>query len=108
MTSNKKHKDLGSWSHLLPVLILCLALLSPRAASRWNHVEQGSAGSLTPAEFSRLIQDSSEEGGYFFSDNLVSNETPYLTVVDKLKQLSQPGGAYIGVGPEQNFTYIAK
>lgn len=50
----------------------------------------------------------SEEGGYFFSDNLVSNETPYLTVVDKLRQLAATGGAYIGVGPEQNFTYIAK
>jgi hypothetical protein len=28
--------------------------------------------------------------------------------VDKLKELSTTGGAYIGVGPEQNFTYIAK
>jgi hypothetical protein len=31
-----------------------------------------------------------------------------LTVVDKLKQLGASGGAYLGVGPEQNFTYIAK
>jgi hypothetical protein len=28
--------------------------------------------------------------------------------VDKLKQLAAPGGAYLGVGPEQNYTYIAK
>jgi hypothetical protein len=28
--------------------------------------------------------------------------------VDKLKELGASGGAYIGVGPEQNFTYIAK
>jgi hypothetical protein len=28
--------------------------------------------------------------------------------VDKLKELGAAGGAYIGVGPEQNFTYIAK
>ncbi|MFY9608676.1 MAG: hypothetical protein WAU45_08700 [Blastocatellia bacterium] len=63
---------------------------------------------LTSAEFSALIRDISEEGGYFFSDNLISNETPYLTVVDKLRQLGATGGAYIGVGPEQNFTYIAK
>src|SRR4030095_9551798 len=40
--------------------------------------------------------------------NLISNETPYLTVVDKLRQLGASGGAYVGVGPEQNFTYIAK
>ncbi|HWN98458.1 MAG TPA: hypothetical protein VNS63_04240 [Blastocatellia bacterium] len=63
---------------------------------------------LAAAEFSALIRDFSEEGGYFFSDNLISNESPYLTVVDKLRQLGATGGAYIGVGPEQNFTYIAK
>jgi hypothetical protein len=63
---------------------------------------------LPAAEFSRLIQDLSEEGGYFFSDNFTSNEDSYLTVVDKLQQLGAKGGAYIGVGPEQNFTYIAK
>jgi hypothetical protein len=64
--------------------------------------------SLSAAEFSRLSQTMSEEGGYFRSDNFTSNETAYLTVVDKLKQLGASGGAYIGVGPEQNFTYLAK
>jgi hypothetical protein len=29
-------------------------------------------------------------------------------VIDKLRELGARGGAYIGVGPEQNFTYIAK
>lgn len=64
--------------------------------------------SLPAAEFSRLIQTFSEEGGYFFSDNFTSNEDSYLTVVDKMKELGATGGAYVGVGPEQNFTYIAK
>jgi hypothetical protein len=64
--------------------------------------------SLTGAEFSRLVRAFSEEGGYFFSDNFTSNEDSYLTVVDKMKDLGATGGAYIGVGPEQNFTYIAK
>src|SRR5512136_1049110 len=63
---------------------------------------------LSAAEYSRLIRDLSEEGGYFFSDNFTSNEDSYLTVVDKLKELGVSGGAYVGVGPEQNFTYIAK
>ena len=63
---------------------------------------------LPASEFSRLIRDLSEEGGYFFSDNFTSNEDSYLTVVDKLQELGAKGGAYIGVGPEQNFTYIAK
>ncbi len=63
---------------------------------------------LPATEFSRLIREFSEEGGEFHSDNLVSNETSYLHIVDKLKELGASGGAYIGVGPEQNFTYIAK
>ncbi len=64
--------------------------------------------SLSAAEFSRLSREMSEDGGFFRSDNFTSNETAYLTVVDKLKQLGATGGAYLGVGPEQNFTYIAK
>ena len=64
--------------------------------------------SFTNAEFSRLQREMSEDGGYFMSDNFTSNETSYLHIVPKLQQLTAPGGAYVGVGPEQNFTYIAK
>lgn len=63
---------------------------------------------LSLAEFNRIIREFSEDGGEFHSDNLISNETSYLHIVDKLKELGATGGAYIGVGPEQNFTYIAK
>jgi hypothetical protein len=63
---------------------------------------------LSATEFVRLIRDFSEEGGYFLSDNFTSSEDSYLTIVDKMKELGATGGAYIGVGPEQNFTYIAK
>ncbi len=42
------------------------------------------------------------------SDNFISNENAYLSVVGKLRELGVSGGAYIGVGPEQNFTYIAR
>lgn len=63
---------------------------------------------LPAAEFSRLVRELSEDGGFFRSDNFTSNETAYLTVVDKMRQQGASGGAYIGVGPEQNFTYIAK
>ena len=39
----------------------------------------------------------------------MSNETSYLHVMDKLEEIGTVGeGAYIGVGPEQNFSYIAK
>ena len=53
----------------------------------------------------RALTELSEPTEYFFSDNLISNESSYLQVADELSRLS--GGAYLGVGPEQNFTYIA-
>lgn len=57
--------------------------------------------------FPQLIAELSEEGGYFPSDNLVSNELGYQKILHKLDELNVRGGVYIGVGPEQNFTYIA-
>ncbi len=57
--------------------------------------------------FAELIAQLSEDGGYFPSDNLISNESGYQKVLEKLDELQVRGGVYIGVGPEQNFTYIA-
>lgn len=109
MTASTRRRTVrGGWRRLLPVAALAVILVAPRPAVRSDQFLQKAPDSLSPADFSRLVREMSEEGGYFFSDNLVSNETPYLTVVDKLRQLAPSGGAYIGVGPEQNFTYIAK
>jgi hypothetical protein len=58
--------------------------------------------------FAALSARLSEQGGYFDSDNLISNETSYLHVIPKLKELGISGGVYIGVGPDQSFSYIAK
>jgi hypothetical protein len=63
---------------------------------------------VSAAEFARIVREFSEEGGYFLSDNFTSNETAYLHVVSKLRKLGGNDGAYVGVGPEQNFTYLAK
>lgn len=58
--------------------------------------------------FSALSARLSEPGGYFDSDNLISNETSYLHVMAKLREMGVSGGVYIGVGPDQSFSYIAK
>jgi hypothetical protein len=63
---------------------------------------------MSSDEFGRLSKELSEPGGYFDTDNLISNEASYLHVVGKLKKLGVQGGAYIGVGPDQNFSYIAQ
>jgi len=49
----------------------------------------------------------SEPDGYFRSDNLVSNEIFMQRVIPGLTKIVKPGRVYVGVGPEQNFTYMA-
>jgi hypothetical protein len=61
---------------------------------------------LADTTFWRMITDFSEPGGYFRSDNFVSNETAFQYVIPTLLQTTKPGGVYLGVGPDQNFTYI--
>jgi hypothetical protein len=68
----------------------------------------GPASARQATEFGRLVARLSEPGGYFDSDNLVSNETSYLHVLPALRMLDLHGGAYVGVGPEQNFSYLAE
>jgi hypothetical protein len=62
---------------------------------------------LSDHEFWRLTEDLSEPSGYFRSDNLLSNEQVFARVIPDLVSVAKPGGVYLGVGPEQNFTYIA-
>jgi len=62
---------------------------------------------LDDREFWTLITEFSEPGGTFRSDNLVSNETVFQHVIPTLQQTLMPASAYLGVGPDQNFTYIA-
>jgi hypothetical protein len=57
--------------------------------------------------FAGTVARLSEPSGYFDSDNLISNETSYLHAVSHLRSGRVSGGAYIGVGPDQNFSYIA-
>ena len=95
----------SSWFLLVALLTACFAAAVPAQTAT---LQAKAPERLTAAEFSRLSHEMSEEGGYFRSDNFTSNETSYLHVVDKLRQLGASGGAYLGVGPEQNYTYIAK
>lgn len=62
---------------------------------------------LSDAEYWALIERLSEPGGNFQSDNLVSNEIHMQTIIPDVVAVTKPGRVYLGVGPEQNFTYIA-
>jgi hypothetical protein len=93
------------------VVVLLLAALAFVVALAPN-VSIGAAADtlpsrLTDEEFWALSQNLSEDNGYFRSDNLLSNEQWFQTVIPELLSRTKRGGVYLGVGPEQNFTYIA-
>jgi hypothetical protein len=52
------------------------------------------------------MNEYSEPWGTFRSENFVSNETALQWVIPKLVRRIAPGGVYLGVAPDQNFTLI--
>src|SRR5690349_23835187 len=87
----------------LAVGISLLCLVSSAA-------QQAAPTGRTQDSFSSRVAALSEPGGYFNTDNLISNERSFLHVVPELRALSRQAsadGAYLGVGPDQNFSYIA-
>jgi hypothetical protein len=78
--------------------------LGPRA-----HVSSGEPlpAQLSDHAFWKMINDFSEPGGFFRSDNLISNESTFQHVIPALRDHPAKSGVYIGVGPDQNFTYVA-
>jgi hypothetical protein len=96
---------------LLFVLAAALATQPAIAASRAAAQAAKSAGlpaRLSDAEFWKLATEISEPGGYFrITDNYTSNEREVGTMFTLLRETGVRGGVYLGVGPEQNFSYIA-
>ncbi len=56
--------------------------------------------------FWRMVTGFSEEAGSF-RFQYMSNEREFAALIPELKKSTKPGGVYLGVGPEQNFSYIA-
>jgi len=81
-------------------LLLALFVFTARAA-------EGVPSQISDAEYWKLISEFSEPNGYFQYNIVTSNETSYQYVLPELMKTARSGGAYLGVGPEQNFTYIA-
>src|SRR4051812_31862074 len=63
---------------------------------------------LNDADYWKLETDISEPGGYFrIEDNYTSNEMEVGQLYSMLRDSKITGDVYLGVGPEQNFTYMA-
>jgi hypothetical protein len=88
---------------VLPLIAVIIAIgpWSNRAAT-----QSPAAASATP--LASLVERLSEPNGDFDTDNLISNESSYLHVMPALEQGGVTGGVYIGVGPDQNFSYIGR
>jgi hypothetical protein len=98
----------------LPILLVFSAALGACEPPEGGASATAVAGAV-PVEavvadstFVALVEGLSEPGGYFDTDNLISNEDSYLHVLGGLQELEVRGGAYIGVGPDQNFSYMAR
>jgi hypothetical protein len=111
MTSRSSRSMQAGVFGLLLALGTALSAIAPPAAARSAQApEKASAlpDRLTDTEFWTLVSDISEPGGYFqIADNYTSNEREVGQLFTMLGERGVRGGVYLGVGPEQNFTYIS-
>jgi hypothetical protein len=89
------------------LVVIALVLACTTASSARSRAADPLPARLSDQEFWKIINEFSEDNGYFRSDNLLSNEIWFQTVIPDLLSRTRPGGIYLGVGPEQNFTYIS-
>ena len=90
------------------LVVACLLAFAPRPALGQGGVTSAAVKelpALSDSAWGALVLSLSEEGGFFDTDNLISNERSYLHVLGPLRGMQ--GGAYIGVGPDQSFSYMA-
>lgn len=91
---------------LAVVVSWCLAVSVHGVAQGGGSSSAAPGAVATP--FAAEIQRLSEPAGTFDTDNLISNESGYLGAIPALMSSGAAGGAYVGVGPDQNFSYIAR
>jgi hypothetical protein len=82
------------------VFVVCVTYFGQAAAPKLP-------SEISDKEFWQLIVDLSEPGGSYPYEHFVSNELQVQDVIPALKAVTKPGGVYMGVGPKQNFTYVA-
>ena len=85
-------------SALLIAVVVALPARPARAQQIPDHLDD--------ATFWRMMNEMSEPWGVFRSENFVSNETSYQWIIPELQRTVPAGRVYLGVAPDQNFTYI--
>jgi hypothetical protein len=88
-------------------LLLAVALIIGITLLPIGHAAPPAPDKLSDQQFWNFSKEWSEEDGVFRSDNLLSNETSFQYIIPTLLKTAKQGRVYLGVGPEQNFTYMA-
>ena len=88
------------------IAIVVAAVLAPALLAR--QPGPGLPARLSDTEFWAFFAGNSEPNGFFRSDNLTSNEMLFQHVIGDLVARTGEGNVYLGVGPEQNLSYIAE
>src|ERR1043166_48320 len=91
---------------ILATATALIAFLGPLSLTSSPLAAESLPSQLSDEAFWNMVNEFSEPGGYFRSDNFVSNETTFQYVIPELVKSYPSGGVYLGVGPDQNFTYI--
>ena len=86
----------------LALAVVVSALVFPSSRLRADDLPRA----ISDREFWRILTEFSEADGRFQREYM-SNEDSAQFVIPALKKIDRPGGVYVGVGPEQNFTYLA-
>jgi len=93
--------------HILITAVLAIGLASTQLLTSSSLISaEDIPKQLSDGVFWSLVTELSEPGGNFPSENFVSNELRFQYVIPRLMKNAKPGGAYLGVGPDQNFSYI--
>ena len=89
-----------------PIVILLLLAAAAQAHPLTLRPADALPSQIPDAAFWRMVTDFSEEAGSF-RFQYMSNEREFAGLIPDLKKTMKLGGVYLGVGPEQNFHYIA-
>ena len=89
-------------------LLFALVLASATSVGAGAQTAPRLPDRLSDAEYWALVDSISEPGGFFqIQDNFTSNEREIGQLFTMIRDRGVRGNVYMGVGPEQNLTYIA-
>src|SRR5689334_12669979 len=80
------HRSPGMIRRVVFGIVLVTTLTTPACAQERP---------ASDSSFAALVARISETGGYFDSDNIISNESSYLQVASQLAKVGTHGGVYI-------------